>query len=602
MSLPLVFSLLALLVGPLVYRSARARRTVAAVDAFALVGVAGLVLVHILPQSFALAGWIVVPVALVGVFGPGFLCGTRFFHGRESRVVALPLALLAIALHALLDGVAIASDEAGVAAGSNQLALAVVLHRVPVGLGIWWLVRPLYGLRAAASLLVGIGIFSAIGFVSGDVVLSAAPQGALAVVQALLAGSLLHVILRHPPTATGEEPAKRWHLASAIGGLAAVVLVWGMDHLHLHEEASGGAEPGHGVAEGFISLALESAPALLLAYIVVGFAHALLLDLFRFLREGRPWGQALRGTLVGLPVPVCSCGVIPLYRSLIVGGVPATAAMAFLVATPELELAAVVLSVSLLGPEVTIARVGAAFVLAILVGRIVGSRARPAQVEAPPEGATKPPLSQRLLDGMRYGFGDMVDSTGPWILVGIAMAAVAEPLLDAEMFSHLHAALEVPLFALIGMPIYVCASGSTPFVAVLLSKGISPGAAIAFLLTGPATNLTTFGVLSRLHGRATALLFASTTVVFAIGLGYLVDIALPTATAAIPSLHEHEATSLQIFSLGALTLIYLVSLFRQGVRGFVGQVIAPHSHGDDDGHGHSPGHGHGNEDDACCSH
>ena len=131
--------------GPLIYRGARARRTVAAVDAFALVGVAGLVLVHILPQSFELAGWWVLPVAVLGAVGPGLLCGTRLFSGRESRVVALPLALLAIALHALLDGVAIASDEAGAAHGSSELALAVVLHRVPVGLGIWWLVRPLYG-------------------------------------------------------------------------------------------------------------------------------------------------------------------------------------------------------------------------------------------------------------------------------------------------------------------------------------------------------------------------------------------------------------------------------------------------------------------------
>ena len=262
-----------------------------------------------------------------------------------------------------------------------------------------------------------------------------------------------------------------------------------------------------------------------------------------------------------------------------------------------------VLSLSLLGTEVTLARVAAAFALALIVGRLVGARTplRVATVE--PEAEQRPPLGQRIRDGLRYGFGDMVDSTGPWILVGLAMAAAADPLLDAELLAGLPQGLQVPLFALIGMPIYVCASGSTPFVAVLLAKGVSPGAAIAFLLTGPATNLTTFGVLSQLHGRGAALLFAATTVVFAVALGFGVDLVLSSgAAAALPDLHDHQATALQIGCLAALGALYLVSLFRQGVRGFVGQVIAPHSHGDeaagcadhchDDGHDHGHGHGH----------
>ena len=600
MSLPLLLSLLALLVGPAIYRGARARSAVAAVDAFALVGVAGLVFVHVLPQSFGLAGWPVVPVALVGAFGPGLLCGTRLFSGRESRRVALPLALLAIAVHALLDGVAMSSGD-GHGHGSDELALAVVLHRIPVGLGIWWLVRPLYGLRTAALLLGGIAVFSVAGFAFGEAILETAPQAAIALIQALLAGSLLHVILRHPPTATGEEPARRWHLASALGGLAALALIVGQGNLHLHAGEGGHV---HGVGEAFVAMALESAPALLLAYVVVGLAHALLLNLYKVLRRGTPWTQALRGTLVGLPVPVCSCGVIPLYRSLIVGGVPATAAMAFLVSTPELELAAVVLSVTLLGPEVTAARVLAAFALALLVGRLVGSRARSLVEPARAEEVQRPPLGKRLADGMRYGFGDMVDSTAPWILVGLGMAAVVEPLLDSGVLANLGAGLQVPLFALIGMPVYVCASGSTPLVAVLLAKGISPGAAIAFLLTGPATNLTTFGVLSRLHGRRTALAFAGTTVAFAIGLGYGVDAVLGTASAGrLPDLHEHQASALQIAALVGLVALYGVSLLRQGVRGFVGQVITPHTHGadgedagchacHDHEHDHAAGHAH----------
>jgi uncharacterized membrane protein YraQ (UPF0718 family) len=205
--------------------------------------------------------------------------------------------------------------------------------------------------------------------------------------QALLAGSLLHVVLRHPPTATGEEPARTWHAASVLGGLAAAALVFGLGELHVHAEQSGG-----GVGAGFLELALESAPAVLFAYLAVGIMHALPMDLFRILRRGSPWGQALRGTLVGLPISVCSCGVIPLYRSLVVSGVPTTAAMAFLVATPELEITAVILSLSLLGTGITVARLAAAFVLALLVGRVVGALARSVPQSAVPLPAARQPL------------------------------------------------------------------------------------------------------------------------------------------------------------------------------------------------------------------
>jgi hypothetical protein len=189
---------------------------------------------------------------------------------------------------------------------------------------------------------------------------------------------------------------------------------------------------------------------------------------------------------------------------------------------------------------------------------------------------------------MRYGLGDMVDGTAPWILVGIALAAALEPLLDPRSFAALPQLLEIPLFALIGMPLYVCASGSTPLVAVLLAKGVSPGAAIAFLLTGPATNVTTFGVVGRLHGRRTALWFAGTTAVCAVLLGYAVELLLPAASVDLPPLHEHGATALQWAALIALSALYLVSLFRQGVRGFVGQVISSHAHAE--------------PAEACCAH
>jgi hypothetical protein len=148
------------------------------------------------------------------------------------------------------------------------------------------------------------------------------------------------------------------------------------------------------------------------------------------------------------------------------------------------------------------------------------------------------------------------------------------------------------------MPLYVCASGSTPLAAILIAKGVSPGAAIAFLLTGPATNVTTFGVLARLHSRGTALLYAATTMLATIALGFAANAVLTSGASILPvHLHDHSAGPLEIGSALVLLALFIVSLLRQGTRSFVGQILSPHGAAaheghDHDGHDHGDGHGH----------
>jgi len=604
----LLASLAALVVGPLVFERTRRPYALAALDAFALVAVGGLVSAHILPQCFALAGWKAAPVLLLGLFGPGLLCGSRLLAGRSGSRVTLPLALLGIALHALLDGVALAGPGAG-APVFDALAFAVVLHRVSDGLGIWWLARPAYGKRVALLLLGTLALFSVVGFAFAGRIEAGASHSWFALLQALIGGSLLHVILRHPPSVprASGEPVRSTALASGIGGLLGVVLVLTLESFVGGEHAGGGG----GL---FLELALESAPALLAAYLAVSLLRALELDLRALLGRGSTLVQAVRGTLLGLPMPICSCGVIPLYRGLILEGVPAAAALSFLVAAPELGVTAVFLSASLLGLEITLVRALAAASLALIVGLVVGRRAPVREpIHAPAARGPKAPFARRLRAGLAYGLGDMVDATAPWILVGLGLAALLEPLLSTGSLGALPGALEVPLFALIGMPLYVCASGSTPLAAVLIHGGVSPGAAIAFLLTGPATNLTTFGVLARLHSRSTALFFAGTTAVVTSALGWGAN-ALLGSTAGVRALHEHAhgASALELVSAVLLVVLVVVSLLRQGTRRFVGQVISPHGveahahhgHGHDHDHDDDPGHGHGaheeHEPGSCC--
>jgi hypothetical protein len=171
-----------------------------------------------------------------------------------------------------------------------------------------------------------------------------------------------------------------------------------------------------------------------------------------------------------------------------------------------------------------------------------------------------------------------VDHTAPWILVGLGLAALMEPLLAAEWLSRLPPGLDVPLFALLGMPSYVCASGATPLVAVLLHKGLSPGAAVAFLITGPATNITTFAVLTKIHGRKVATLFAVVVAVTSVCLGLAVNAVMPAQAGLAHQPEVGHGGPVEVVGLVVLGAIFLASLLRQGPSLFLAQLLPGTSH------------------------
>ena len=347
-----------------------------------------------------------------------------------------------------------------------------------------------------------------------------------------------------------------------------------------------------------MELVHESAPVLLMAFAAAGLLHAFLpKGSVAWLGRGSALSQSTRGVLFGLPLPICSCGVVPIYRSLAGQGMPVAAGMSFLVATPEIGIDAIVLSFKFLGSEIAIARVAAVAVVSITIG-ILASRWRskaPATALVSTE-STPRSFDDRIRDACRAGFREMVDLTGPWILLGLVLAALCEPLLDPGLFES-WGVLQVPIFALIGLPTYVCASGATPLIAVFLAKGATPGAALAFLLTGPASNVTTFGVLARLHGVRFAASFAVAMAALAIAVGYAVDALLPNVSVPDLFTHDHAHGGVEWVFVGGLALLGLISLFRQGPRAFIGQVltqaVGDHDHDHDHGHGHQHGHDHG---------
>lgn len=589
--------------GPLVAWAARhVRGLLDAMDAFVLVAVGGLVLADVLPDTWERGGWPTMVLVLAGFAGPAWL--EKRLHGaaRKVHTATLAVGVAGLALHAGLDGVVLGQQQS---AGTAALATAVLLHRLPEGLTIWWLLAPHFGACVAVAVLAAEAMATAAGLGLASTLGGLHESTGLAWVEALVSGSLLHVLVHRPhPLVGSAATGARW--AGGLGGLAGLALL---------PAALAGHDHGHGDAtwDLFLDLARESAPALLLAYVAAGALQVFLpASSVGWMARGGRWSQALRGAAFGLPLPICSCGALPVYQSLTRQGVPTAAAIAFLVGTPELGIDAALLSVPLLGAPMAVARVVAAAVAAVVSGWVMGTaeragwwRAPQAPTEAPADRAARTPLRHRLAAALRFGLGETVDHTGPWLLLGLGVAAVSGPLLASDAIAGLPPALQVPLWALIGMPSYVCAAGATPLVAVMLAAGISPGAGLAFLLTGPATNVSTLGVLAQLHGRRAATLFGATMAAMAIAAGWVVnavlgDYAAPRQAAATAD-HAHGVVA--DAALAVLALLLLASLMRQGPRGMVRQVldwngVDGHGHGHDHSHGHSHGHGH----DACCAH
>lgn len=590
----LVVASLALVAGPLFGTFGGASRALReAVDGFALVVTAGLCFVLVLPHVVGEIGPAGLALMTVGGLLPLLAHRLRF-----RRIGSVGLMVGALVVHAILDGAVLATQPE-----AAPVAWAIVGHRLPVGFAIVVAVRaspqPTYIAWVIAGAMV---LATIVGFLAGPAV--GATAGSPAAMEALVGGLLLHVVVA-PHAAFAGAAGHAQHHVDAEAHVA-------HDAPHAHHEHApavgggwatagallglllmlGGAFLGPRAFEGTVPaflrtlgvLVLESAPALLLGYALAGLVPLLLTPKrTASLGRGSRLTQSLRGIAFGLPLPVCSCGVLPLYESLVRRGAPPIAAMAFFVATPELGLDAVLLSVPLLGSSLTVARVVAAFAVALVVAVLVGRRpsASGAVDSDPSPQGTHGPLLDRVRAGFRFGFVEVFDHTMPWIALGLVIAALAEPMLSHGAIASIPSMLQVPLAALVGVPIYVCASGATPVAALALHKGLSAGAAIAFLIAGPATNVTTFGVLARLHGRRTAFAFGVSVTVLAVLAGWAVDGLGISAAPVLDARAESDVGGSWFAGLCAagLAVLSVVSLVRQGPRGALRQILQPiHAH------------------------
>ena len=248
----LITSILTLAVGPLLQQVARRVGSMQAIlDGFVFIAISGLILLYVIPGSIALGGWLAVLGGLLGLLVPSLIENRLHGLARQAHMVALVLALSGIMLHGFVDGLALtAPEEKEGAHVHSMLPLAVILHRLPVGLTIWILLRPLYGKVAAMATLGLIALATVAGFALGGTVFEGVDNWVSGIFQALVAGSLLHVVMhRSHPHGEEAEPAKGGRLQAGLGALGGLVLLWGITWSHGAESMlwQGGGILGLGV-------------------------------------------------------------------------------------------------------------------------------------------------------------------------------------------------------------------------------------------------------------------------------------------------------------------------------------------------------------------
>jgi zinc transporter ZupT len=192
----LLASLAVLGVGPLTFALFERRHwAIRVLDAVVVVAVGGLVIIHIIPETFERAGWIAAAPLVIGLLGPSLVERGLANLERQAHLLLAILVLLGLGLHAIMDGVVLAVPSVEEGVGRLSLPLAIVLHRIPVSLLIWWLMRPAVGVLGASLALSIEGVGAIVGYAGAQYFVAHVNSPAVAVVQAFVAGSMLHVMV-----------------------------------------------------------------------------------------------------------------------------------------------------------------------------------------------------------------------------------------------------------------------------------------------------------------------------------------------------------------------------------------------------------------------
>ncbi len=299
------------------------------------------------------------------------------------------------------------------------------------------------------------------------------------------------------------------------------------------------------IVEETVGVFLDASMYVLLGLLAAGLLHAFC-PAEKIMRGLGPdtLRSVVRAALLGIPLPLCSCAVIPTAIAIHRKGASKGATISFLISTPETGADSITLSFAVLDPLISAFRPLAALCTAIIAGvlenvlggsrnaskgavRGAGDDSTPCDCGHCGEHAPAPPIGLlgRARIAAEYGYGELLTDLAPWLAIGLFLAGLVGAAVPKGFFEEYAGTGLLAMLAILGvsMPLYICATASTPLAAMLVAKGLSPGAALVLLLAGPATNVATIFMVSQYLGRRSVLIYLTSIGVVSIALGLLLN-------------------------------------------------------------------------------
>ena len=328
-----------------------------------------------------------------------------------------------------------------------------------------------------------------------------------------------------------------------------------------------------------LQLINEMSPYLLLGFLIAGLMHAFIPNKLytRYLSDGS-LRSVIYAALIGVPLPLCSCGVIPTAMSMRREGASKGATVSFLIATPQTGIDSIFATYSLLGLPFAIIRPIVALITAVFGGQAVNlfDKKQDTKVSTTNNdccnqdccchASEAKTVTQKLIEALHYGFVEMMSDIGKWLVIGLVIAGLITILVPQEFFALFanNSILSILLVLCISIPMYVCATGSIPIAVALMMKGLTPGAALVLLMAGPAANAASILVINKVLGRKTLIIYITSITLGAIIFGLGIDYLLPRDWFITTFTHTHDACCTEPtspFNIGCTILMGLLLLY-----------------------------------------
>lgn len=316
------------------------------------------------------------------------------------------------------------------------------------------------------------------------------------------------------------------------------------------------------IAVDFWATAGQMSPYLLFGFAVAGILKVLIPTSFvQKHLGGRGIWPIIKSSLFGVPLPLCSCGVIPVAMSLRKRGASPGATVAFLLSTPQTGADNIFVIWSLLGTVFMIASPIVALITGIIGGIAVDLfDHRESAIPETENDDNSAENKNRFRIGFEHAFITLPQDIGVAMVIGLVIAAIISVVVPDDFFTEkISPGLsQMILMMLVGIPLYVCATASVPIAAALIAKGLSPGAALVFLMTGPATNAASLVIIWKILGRRTAIIYILTVAVCALSAGLILDAMFSDLGSQVQN-HYHQMGTTPLEHISAVILLAVLA-------------------------------------------